>query len=348
MARKLTGISLVLFGLFTTCTLFAGITDDKGQPLVNVCDVANYHDVLALTGGKPPASAILILDMTSLDAKNSGSKAYFFVTRPSDSLVNAVDKQCPLVSSNRDFADVIAALPAKVTPSPARWISSAGQTVWIFALVPGGSDKKIKITETKRRTRIASDLADLFQLAKKAELLSAKIDMIGFPYTLNEALADVTIDVMDKDDKNDQTVFAIKSGPEEHLFLSASLPVNSVKQLKLDDNNKVTSKDTPKEFLIGLNYAVGDVYSVQPRLSLQRIFVTGMVRFSKAPLDTVGAGLGYNSGFANVFAGPIWVRQPRATTPGVTSLSTDMRYKMNWRIGVAFDVKAAMNWVSSK
>jgi len=343
------GVSIVLLvAMMFSPVVSAAVTDQQGQELAQICDITDYVKILSLTGGMPPASALLILDLTSLSATNEGGKAYFY-TSPSSSLIDAVKQQCLLARANRDFTSVQAVLP-QPTDSPARWIATAGQTVWIFALTPV-ADKQIKVKETKRRTQIASDLADLAKLMKKAGFLAATVDMVGFPYTLKETRADLAISVADKDGGNEQAVFAIKSGPTEHLSLSANLPVNSGKQVKLDDNNNVVAKDAPKEFLVGINYAWGDLFAPQPRISLNRAMLMAMARFSKTPLDTLGLAVGYNFGYAHVFAGPIWIRQPRDTASGATGSSAasgaavDMKYKMNWRLGVAFDLKTAMDWV---
>ncbi len=340
--------------LFTAVGTFAQVkTSLQGRDVKQVCDVADYDKVLTLSGGSPQPAAVLFLDLTTIDGENKGAKAYFFDDPDATilkSIGSAVSQTCALASANRDFTPVLQVLPAKPAGST-RWIATAGDALWIFALAGFKADQTIQVLETKRKTHIALDLAQLAKLAKAAGFAAAAVNMVGFPYILQETRADLTVQVVSADGKNPQTVFSTKSGPPEQLSISANLPINTVKKLKLDENNNVQTKEAPKEFLLGLNYNFGDVYEEYDTWDAHRGFVTGMVRFSKQPLDTVGLGLGYNFGFVSAFGGPIWIRQPRASTSPTSQagqqVQPSMRYKFNLRVGVTFDLATAVGWVTS-
>jgi len=288
------------------------------------------------------------LDLTTIDDKNVGSKVHFLEedsAKTLDTVATLVQSQCSTAEVNRDFGDAVKALGTK-QQSPTRWISTSGDVIWVVVLFNPGTDREIEIEETRRKTHLAGDLAALADLVKKGGFNASHVAMAAFPYVLTETRADLTVKVASVDEKNAVAVISLKSGPAEYFSLSANLPVTSVSQLTIDSQQQVVTKQAPKEFLVGFDWNFGDVYSDYSMWNLSRGFVTAMARFSKQPLDTLGVGLGYNFGPVSLFGGPLGIRQPTSASAAGTAVA--MRYKVAWRLGVAFDLGTAAGWVSPK
>jgi hypothetical protein len=343
----------LMTALIMVCVATVGFgqvtTSVQGRNIQPICKI-DYEGVLKLAGGQPTASAVLILDLTNLTPSNAGARSFFYVSPSSDLtvLIAPIHDQCQQTEANQDFSMVVKSMPTKQT-QPTRWIATSGDSLWILVLHMIGTDKQIRIDETKRKSHIASDLADLGKLVPALQANAAAVAMVAFPYALRETRADLKITITDSDGKNEQTVLETKSGPVEHYSLSANIPINTVKQLTVDDSHHVVMKDAPKEFLFAGNYQLGDVYEDYHRVSTNRVFFTGMVRFSKQPLETVGAGIGYKFGFASLFGGPIWIHEAAQAADATATTATSpvaKHYKMSWRIGFVFDLGTAVDWAS--
>ena len=81
------------------------------------------------------------------------------------------------------------------------------------------------------------------------------------------------------------------TGPVEHWFLSADVPLNSVKALTFDqDTNQFTLGDEPSTFYIGVNFLLGDVKETNCPL-LGTLVIRVMVKASTHALDSVCVGI---------------------------------------------------------
>lgn len=294
----------------------------------------------------PARAAAIILDLTAQTPK---AVTYYKDERANggfDSAVNliaaAVNTQC--ASAPADFAQLAASLAKEVPPKSDRWLGHAGDDVFVFVFVKGGSDTGLsfEISEKKRDLKIVEDLRTAAKAVKNLELASPQtVQLLVARYTLRLERANVTFSAK-KGDK-DVATSELVTGPIEHFSLSADLPVNSVKTLTFDDKtNSVQPKTAPKEFLAGVDYVLGDVFRTpESRWSLDRVVFKGLVRFSKQPLDTVGVAAGYLLPVGGtLFAGPIWIRE----TTGTGSDAKE-RYKMHVRVGIGFDIKKALDWL---
>jgi hypothetical protein len=145
------------------------------------------------------------------------------------------------------------------------------------------------------------------------------------------------------------------TGPVEHWFLSADVPLNDVKALTFDkDTNQVSLGDEPSTFYIGINFLFGDLKD--PRRSLVgNLVVKGMIKASNRPLDSFGAAIGLRGQYLSK-----WGLNLDALTPfvAVTATQEDVeedgviirraRRNQEVRIGVSLNLDQAVKWVGGK
>lgn len=312
-------------------------------------------------------NGVLILDLTG-DVEKDGAPARFLDR--SDlrdarlmSELTGLFEECPAV----DLAVVQSFMKkAGLTKVPtARFVADGGSIAVVAFHI--GKLVEIQVTENARDTQLSVDFGNLLELIKKlrkaggaagADVIVARAD-----YTLVEPRATVTFnaipyeETLDPDGgpstteaKDPVKVAAILTGAIEHFRLSANLPVNSVKELEYDEESGIPKlKETPREFLAGIDWFYGDVLRDDyPLADARRLGVKGLVRFSKTPLDSLGAVVAYRYKGISIIAGPIWTKQDVKTGTGEDGKDIfERKYKQAWRVGLGFDLATALSWVSS-
>lgn len=129
----------------------------------------------------------------------------------------------------------------------------------------------------------------------------------------------------------------LTTGPTEHWFLTADLPVVKLSQLKFvqDGGGTIEPRETPKHFYLGVNGMIGDILKEKPRF-LQNFFIKGMLKISKAPLDGYGVGVDISSFF--IFAAILWTKEENEDkTAKVT--------KRQIMFGIGYNLDKAMGWL---
>ena len=145
------------------------------------------------------------------------------------------------------------------------------------------------------------------------------------------------------------------TGPVEHWFLSADVPLNSVEALTYDkDTNQVTLGDEPSTFYIGVNFLLGDVKETN-RPFLGNLVIRGMVKASTHPLDSVGVGIGLRGQYFTK-----WGLNLDALTPFIAWTMTKedaevdgvvtkrVGHNSEFRFGVSLNLDQAIKWVGGK
>jgi hypothetical protein len=146
----------------------------------------------------------------------------------------------------------------------------------------------------------------------------------------------------------------IITGPNEHLYISADIPVNSVNQLTIDESsNTLVPEQTPKEIMLGVNFMIGDILSDRQNRS-KHLVIKLMFEFSDAPLDMLGFGIGYRfpqkfelMGFHldafSPFVAVVWNKEAGMNSAG--NLEEDRDYNSDLRVGISFNLDKAFSWV---
>jgi len=272
----------------------------------------------------------------------------------------------------RSPKEVQAAATCLKPESDLRWISGQGDDLRLY-VVYQGTDPVVRFTEQSRKSRIATDLGNLIKLARSAKLDETagvnELKCVEQSYELERVRSNLTVTVEQTPPAAraaamteaaalapasagaaPKATATIITGPAEHWFLSADLPIRHFKELKLNDKSGlIEPAKTPTTFFIGLDYALGDILGESQ--SWRRDFVLkGMVKLSKQPLQTFGIALGYRGNAlsslglsfdaVSPFAGYFWSR------PEVPEGSSAAEKKLQgtFQFGFSFNLDTALGW----
>jgi len=271
--------------------------------------------------------------------------------------VNVAPAAIAIVAANGDPARAAAEISAvaKTQAQPFRWLGSTPEILKVVVIYMADQPPNIEFDEVTRKTRLQADFETLKQLEGNLPAAVPEISCEIKEHRLKYRRATLTVSMKPADAQPEDkpiTLATIITGPAEYAFLSAGVPVNSAKQLKFDsDTGKVEQKETPKEFMVGLGLTPGDVFTEYPNTDiLHRLVFNGFVRFSKQPLDSLGAALGYRWNNVTLFGGHFWTKEDVVTgkdEQGKDIVKKNARYGRRWSFGVGYNLDAALNWVKS-
>lgn len=160
----------------------------------------------------------------------------------------------------------------------------------------------------------------------------------------------------DKDKTLHTAEIALTTGPAEHWYLSTSVPLTTVRELQyVDSTGTFEPRDKPKQFLIGVNYMVGDV------LSDSRPFPSGLspglfVGASSKPFESLGFSIAYRlpawspMGLEFDLVTPFWglIRSTSDRRDGSGSVERDGRSVYKGVFGVSLNLDRVASWLSGK
>jgi hypothetical protein len=140
----------------------------------------------------------------------------------------------------------------------------------------------------------------------------------------------------------------VVTGPREHLFWSASVPLNKVSELQLDPTtNTLKERADPGAFFAGLNYSFADPLDTSAPV-LSQIFIGAMLKVSKSPLDAFGyyvglkgstlSKIGLDLDFLTVAVGQTFTLQDTKSGGG---------RKAAYRVILGFDIDKALSWATT-
>jgi hypothetical protein len=147
----------------------------------------------------------------------------------------------------------------------------------------------------------------------------------------------------------------LRTGPAEHWFLSADVPLNTVQALTFDDDTgQVTLGDEPSAFYVGVNFLLGDIKETR-RPFLGNVVLKVMLKASRNPLDSVGLAVGLRGQFLTK-----WGLDLDALTPFVAwtwseeDVAADgvvqrrARRNSEFRYGLSLNLDQAVKWFGGK
>jgi hypothetical protein len=310
-----------------------------------------------------PAQRIIVVDLTRAVTAENASQTAFVIGPDDDELharLNTLLAACPTVDEAAARLFLKALREASLSN---RIITRAGDSLTVYAFVIGQL-ANITIDEKKRKPRIVDELRTLFGMLNTIRSkgvggpAGAVLTVARAEYTLLVSRATSAVAVVPDTAKLGQPskpetpiqVAEILTGPAERFSISANVPVNSVKLLEYNTTTRQpVLKETPREFMAGLDWYFGDVLSEPPLLDWRRLGLKGLVRFSKEPLDALGLMAAYRVGSIQIIGGPTWNRQ--TVKVGLNPDGTDLTkksYKSSWRVGLGFDLKTASGWLTPK
>ncbi|HXO28913.1 MAG TPA: hypothetical protein VOA80_16300 [Thermoanaerobaculia bacterium] len=265
------------------------------------------------------------------------------------------------------------------TETGTRFFGSKGDNLEIVCLRDSGNDHgcDLDISEKTRQLLVLQQLSEVLQGLGKpspnAAPESGGTVMEVREFCLSETRATVTVQVAQKDttpptatgckgrrhyllfDNRDGKAAAItvETGPPEHFFLSANVPVTKVDELKYDTSaHSLVERKTPSSLFAALNYAFGDVVDNSPSWNVaKRLFITIMA-WTSHPLERFGVGGGIKlwkfGDYLDLSTLTFFVARSWNTTdtaPTGSTLRVGTHYTSEWQVGLGFDVKTALGWL---
>ena len=343
---------------------------------------------------------LLVLDLAPSDEDNPIANRIFSISATeSDETVTALrcrlsalretgdstrcDARIPGASPGRGAAGVLKFIRGNgkqlALRNSARWVSTKGDSLQIFVFHHSDSAAILTIKEVARKSRIANDLGTFAQIGLKiAGLRLHENRGIGFSFTqhhLTETRATLTVagnlrtkanrsPVASANDteSSDQITTSIVTGPREHLFLSANAALTKLRQAKYDsETNTFDLDDKPTAFLIGINYALGDLLRDEGPSSFEKfasgMFISLLLEGSKTPFDQVGAAIGFRHsppGLASFlsletvspYVGLLWGRNDRVADGSPNRIESAYgRRSIVW--GLSLNLDKALGWLGN-
>jgi len=314
-------------------------------------------------------SCAIVVSASAAASGQTPSRYVFFDFRdpkaPSSKRVYSLPTDGVALNDSSTVDQVVQFLAAHKAKSAFRWISSRGDTVGVFVIGTAATKAdfalrvNVEFDEQERQSRFVTDLMTLLQIVGRA---AAPPEQFYFQtYTLQDTRANLAITATvtpqgktaeaatSTEKSNGKLTATLVTGPREHLFLSADLPVTRVSELKLTDGTTIAPSKDPTSFYIGINYALGDLLS-KARAVNDYLFLKGVVKAAtNRPLSSVGAGLGLRgfsvAGIDFDIASPfiLWTSSRLEDDNGVAT--GERATAVRW--GISFNLNRALKWGKS-
>ena len=286
---------------------------------------------------------------------------------PLDSmLVTTVLAMACDTTSPRTPDECLKALKKLSAVSSNRWVSIKGDKLGIFVFGDPGTKTAIDIEEDERFTRLSSDLATLARLAANGIFRTTgrepkRLSVSGYLWELQRMRSNLTVTAQAHHDgakKADDTegpkvTSVLVTGPNEHWFLSVNIPMTTLNGIALNDSGVGVPSEKPSQFLIGINYMMGDLLSRNSPAWWSGLSVGGVVAASSHPLESLGLTLGYRFaatkayGFElDTFSPFVGWEQTISESKGSDG-SVDKKKVYKFVAGLSFNLDAALAWFGS-
>ncbi len=299
----------------------------------------------------PATAGIVFLDVTG--DSDAANRALAFTCRNIENhptLVSALDK---LSSATTPGAVEAArnAVEAEAKLSTQRILSDKGNRLEVFIVFKGVLAPDLSVTEVARKTRLREDLGVLLKLVQA--IGGAAVDDMRVErktYTLQQKHGTVTLASVRQGSPGtivSQASTALTTGPAEHFYLSANVPVSQLKELSYSqDTGQLELKDKPTHWLAGFDYAFRDVAVSDPSGPSVKLLVEG----SAHPADTLGLALGWRGGIGplnlepiSLFAGAVRYYEDAKPKTGESSPRRERRIEAI--VGLSLHLDAALDWL---
>lgn len=296
-----------------------------------------------------------------------------------------------VIADIRIHADELAKL------SSTRWISGKGDTMDIFVFGPLNRLPKVAFKEDARQSRLEIDVGTLIQVAGKivtkaglpADSPPATVRVTRRQYYLTKSRATLKVvatlkppQAPDSANAKDARARAnakakdapegeeeipekletsLITGSEERFFLSANAAFTQARQVTYDESSKTLKPDKkPDEFLIGINYAVEDLFANDEATGVHSflggLFASLLVEASKTPFNQIAATVGFRRNlpfledfltFTTVspYVGIVWVRNDRIQLDGASSNVKSGYSKRKFITGLSLNLDKALEWL---
>ena len=143
------------------------------------------------------------------------------------------------------------------------------------------------------------------------------------------------------------------TGPNEHWFLTADVPVTSAETFAFDeDTDQLDLVEEPSRFYVGIGFLFGDLAS-ETRSFFGNLVLKGMVTLSKRPLDSYGFAVGFRGSYLKrfgvdfetltPFVGYTYSLEDAVNSAG--QVKEKSRRNKQFRFGVSLNLDRATSWM---
>ena len=272
--------------------------------------------------------------------------------------------------------------------SSSRWVSNHNDLLHVYVFYRGEAPLVTR-HEDPRRTRLATDLSTLLKLAAaigtkneagggqpvtecrrvtfalENERASLKITATQSVLPADPAVAPPAFTgsevgaVPTKESpkptespktKEQKAEFVLTTGPKEHWFLAAEVPVKRMNELKFDQaSGMLATKQTPAQFYVSLDYTAGDLLrdAAMPHSVWSDVVLKALFRASKKPFESFGFGLGLRGKYGLNFdtVSPFVAYLATRTDPAEAGTIAAHKLTTTFQFGVSFNLDQALAWV---
>lgn len=290
------------------------------------------------------------------------SNRVFAFPRIDEKTIVLLDRFTGGTPTKADLKNLLTTLRDTSETVSSRWQTNKGDVVTVYALYDANVQAKpdVAFDEQRRETQFERDLSTLVSVVAKVagvplgeDRSPTSVRALRSEYLLTRVRSTLKISASAaplEEAKGVESVkaeAAITTGPIEHWYLAADLPVNKTQELKYESGNIVT-KDDPSTILASVNFLLGDVLA-ERRAFPNGLVIKGLMRVSKKPLETFGIGIGYRVdpvtryGFAlntvSPFVAYAWNNEADPDRPD------QLHYKGSWRAGISMNLDKIMGWL---
>jgi hypothetical protein len=157
-------------------------------------------------------------------------------------------------------------------------------------------------------------------------------------------------------DQKQSSKVALVTGPREHWFLSADVPLTGASQLKLDAQTGLLElASEPSTFYVGVNFLLGDLLAARQSIA-DVLAVKLLVKASKNPLDSLGVALalrgrylrkyGLDFDLVSPFVGYTFTLEDEVSPSG--EVVTNGGRNAELRFGASLNLDKALGWIKGK
>jgi len=299
---------------------------------------------LSAAAAPGPKHGVAVINLSS--ATESANSVYFF-----DDHALALP---PSKMTAEEAAKFLEPIERASPHSRDRFIATAGAKLTVIVVYDlAFGQPSIEILEKARETRLMKDLSTAVAIVTTRRDASTLHGAATKTYTLTRVRSTLTISAAQK--AEDGTIAAsatktITTGPAEHLFLAADVPITKVKELTAPDDTGVIDVDEkPSSFYASLNYSLGDLF--RQDAPWQGVTLKGFLSISGDPLGSYGVGIGYRSSNFRPLGVDLSAVSPFVgyfvTTTELTGENGTASEQTveNWRAGISFNLDRALAWV---
>jgi len=251
-------------------------------------------------------------------------------------------KELPLIQCNNHNIIDIDSLKSE------RLISPNSQGSEFYFKVKQGT-KKVFITEKPRASQISKDLVKLIKIGttmygiKDVGMKTWEDNITKECILYKQGFKKASVQLATIDNKKNSTLYNFKVGDIEQLYLTADMPVTTIKELSYDkQTNSIYENEQPSSFYLGINYKFGDIYTNYPINEFYRdLSLKAMINISNKPTESMGLGFGYHlTDGIEIFIAKVWTQNGNIVgeSSGHTPTTT---------YGVSFDLNKGLEWVQN-